>query len=97
MVMDWNSKKSGQLFQVLILCLPKKIFTIFCIGEKALSKDLWTELTLNSIIVVKYIAPLKPCFVKFAVSCILETFRFEDENHYEYEIWFKVFSRILKK
>ena len=28
---------------------------------------------------------------------MLETFRFEDENHYEYEIWFKVFSRIVKK
>ena len=27
----------------------------------------------------------------------LETFRFEDENDYEYEIWFKVFSPILKK
>ena len=26
-----------------------------------------------------------------------ETFRFEDENDYEYEIWFKVFSRIVKK
>ena len=28
---------------------------------------------------------------------MLETFRFEDENHYEYEIWFEVFSRIVKK
>ena len=27
----------------------------------------------------------------------VETFRFEDENHYEYEIGFKVFSRIVKK
>ena len=27
----------------------------------------------------------------------VETFRFEDENDYEYEIWFKVFSRIVKK
>ena len=27
----------------------------------------------------------------------IETFRFEDENDYEYEIWFKVFSPILKK
>ena len=26
----------------------------------------------------------------------LETFRFEDENDYEYEIWFKDFSRIVK-
>ena len=26
----------------------------------------------------------------------LESFRFEDKNDYEYEIWFKVFSRILK-
>ena len=24
-------------------------------------------------------------------------FRFEDENDYEYEIWFQVFSRIVKK
>ena len=28
-------------------------------------------------------------------NALIETFRFEDENHYEYEIWFKVFSRIL--
>ena len=28
---------------------------------------------------------------------LIETFRFEDENDYEYEIWFKVFSRIVKK
>ena len=27
----------------------------------------------------------------------IETFRFEDEKDYEYEIWFKVFSRIVKK
>ena len=27
---------------------------------------------------------------------VLETFRFEDEDDYEYEIWLKVFSRILK-
>ena len=27
---------------------------------------------------------------------LLKTFRFEDENDYEYEIWLKVFSRILK-
>ena len=26
-----------------------------------------------------------------------ETFRVEDENDYEYEIWFEVFSRIVKK
>ena len=26
----------------------------------------------------------------------LETFRFKDENDYEYEIWLKVFSRVLK-
>ena len=25
-----------------------------------------------------------------------ETFRFQDENDYEYEIWREVFSRILK-
>ena len=28
---------------------------------------------------------------------ILNTFRFEDENDYQYEIWLKGFSRILKK
>ena len=28
---------------------------------------------------------------------MLETFRFEDENDYEYEIWFKVFLRNVKK
>ena len=27
----------------------------------------------------------------------LETFRFEDKNDYEYEISFKVISRIIKK
>ena len=27
----------------------------------------------------------------------IDTFRFEDENDYEYEIWFKFFSRIAKK
>ena len=26
----------------------------------------------------------------------IETFRFKDENDYEYEIWLKLFSRILK-
>ena len=26
-----------------------------------------------------------------------ETLRFEDENDYEYKIWFKVFSRIVQK
>ena len=26
-----------------------------------------------------------------------ESFRFEDRNDYEYKIWFKVFSRIVKK
>ena len=31
------------------------------------------------------------------VFTILETFRFEGENDYEYEIWFEVFSRIVKK
>ena len=30
-------------------------------------------------------------------SMILETFKFEDENDYDYEIWFKVFSCIVKK
>ena len=28
---------------------------------------------------------------------LIETFRFEDKNDYEYEIWFKVFSLIVKK
>ena len=28
---------------------------------------------------------------------VIETFRFEGENDYEYEISFKVFSRIVKK
>ena len=32
----------------------------------------------------------------FCVAAILETFRFRDEDDYEYEIWLKVFSRILK-
>ena len=27
----------------------------------------------------------------------IETFMFEDENDYEYEIWFQVFSRIINK
>ena len=27
----------------------------------------------------------------------IESFRFEDENYYEYEIWLEVFSCILKK
>ena len=27
----------------------------------------------------------------------VETFRFENENDYEYEIWFKDFSRLVKK
>ena len=27
----------------------------------------------------------------------IESFRFEDGNDYEYKIWFKVFSRIVKK
>ena len=27
---------------------------------------------------------------------VLETFRFEDEDDYEYEIWLEVFSRLLK-
>ena len=35
---------------------------------------------------------------QLAWQCFLlvETFRFEDENDYEYEIWLEVFSRILK-
>ena len=31
-----------------------------------------------------------------ASQTLLVTSRFEDENDYEYEIWFKVFSRIAK-
>ena len=30
-------------------------------------------------------------------SSIIVTFRFKDENDYEYEILFKVFARIIKK
>ena len=30
------------------------------------------------------------------VARLLETFRFKDQNDYEYEIWLKVFSRIPK-
>ena len=33
----------------------------------------------------------------FDITMILNTFRFEDENDYQYEIWLKGFSRILKK
>ena len=33
----------------------------------------------------------------FFATSLLETFRFGDENGYEYEIWLKGFSRILKK
>ena len=35
----------------------------------------------------------------FDINMILNTFRFEDEdeNDYQYEIWLKGFSRILKK
>ena len=29
-------------------------------------------------------------------TVLIETFRFEDENDYEYGIWFYVFSRILE-
>ena len=32
----------------------------------------------------------------YSETLILETFRFKDENDYEYEIWLQVFSRILK-
>ena len=53
-----------------------------CCSGNILHSDRWLQ------------RPLAPYWVK---GRILETFRFEDENHYEYEIWFKVFSRILKK
>ena len=33
----------------------------------------------------------------FDINMILNTFRLEDENDYQYEIWLKGFSRILKK
>ena len=32
-----------------------------------------------------------------ARASILESFKFEDENKYEYEISLKVFARVLKK
>ena len=32
----------------------------------------------------------------FLLRQSLETFRFGDENDYEYDIWLKAFSRILK-
>ena len=32
-----------------------------------------------------------------ASTYLLESFRFEDENDYDYEIWLNVLSRILKK
>ena len=35
--------------------------------------------------------------LKYIIISLLETFRFEDDNDYKYEIWFKVFSRIVKK
>ena len=34
--------------------------------------------------------------VLVAVAVMLATFRFEDKNDYGYEIWLKVFWRILK-
>ena len=44
--------------------------------------------------------PRRKCTYRtqLAWQCFLlvETFRFEDENDYEYEIWREVFSRILK-
>jgi len=33
----------------------------------------------------------------FLLRQSLETFGFEDQNDYEYDIWLKAFSRILKK
>ena len=33
---------------------------------------------------------------KFVITQLLETFRFEDEDDYGYEIWLEVFSRLLK-
>ena len=34
--------------------------------------------------------------ISFSLTLVVEIFRFLDENDYEYEIWLKVFSRILK-
>ena len=36
-------------------------------------------------------------FIKKKSRPTIETFRFEDKNDYEYEISFKIFSRIIKK
>ena len=38
--------------------------------------------------------PYKRLFMVF--WGLIETFRLDDQNYYEYEIWFKVFSRIRK-
>ena len=43
-----------------------------------------------------HIMPVKHSF-EFTSLRKIEAFRFEDENDYEYEIYLKVFSRILKK
>ena len=36
-------------------------------------------------------------FLDKVLPIILEAFRFDDEKDFDYEIWFKVFSRIVKK
>ena len=35
--------------------------------------------------------------IQMATVIIIKTFTFKDQNDYEYEIWFKVFSRSVKK
>ena len=53
---------------------------------------------------VDHTSPPLPCLSPFASKALdarnrlfwIETFRFKDENDYEYKIWLKVFSRILK-
>ena len=42
------------------------------------------------------ILPWKCIFYQKIALRLAKSFRFEDEDDYEYEIWFKVFSRILK-
>ena len=50
----------------------------------------------NSTAKLRHTMPVKHSF-EFTSLRKIEAFRFEDENDYEYEIYLKVFSRILKK
>ena len=36
------------------------------------------------------------CWSLLGLKGLIETFRFKDEDDYEYEIWLQVFSRLLK-